>query len=102
MRRKLLAIAVLVALGVGALAITVGGVGAQATTANDYLTSQAAIGDVTDQVAATGTLAAATTYGLVFGEAPYLASGDAQAPTSTETWPVFANFSVSFVLASEM
>ena len=73
MRRKLLAIAVLVALGVGALAITVGGVGAQATTANDYLTSQAAIGDVTDQVAATGTLAAATTYGLVFGEAPYLA-----------------------------
>ena len=88
MRRKLLAIAVLVALGVGALAITVGGVGAQATTANDYLTSQAAIGDVTDQVAATGTLAAATTYGLVFGEAPYLASGDAQAPTSTETWPV--------------
>lgn len=88
MRRKVLAIAVLVALGVGALAISVGGLGAQPATANDYLTTQASVGDVTDEVAATGTLAAATTYGLVFGERPYLVTGDAEAPASTETWPV--------------
>jgi membrane fusion protein, macrolide-specific efflux system len=88
MRRKLLAIAVLVALGVGALAISVGGVGAQATATNDYLTSEASVGDITDQVAATGSLAAATTYGLVFGAPPYLDTTDAQAPTSTQTWPV--------------
>jgi RND family efflux transporter MFP subunit len=88
MRRKILALVVLAAVGLGAVAVSVGAVGAKPAAANDYLTTQASVGDVTDQVAATGTLAAASTYGLVFGEEPYLASGDAQAPTSTETWLV--------------
>lgn len=88
MRRKLLALVVLVALGVGALAVSVGAVGAKPATATEYLTAPASVGDVTNDVAATGALASATTYGLVFGSDPYLATADAVAPTSTVTWPV--------------
>jgi RND family efflux transporter MFP subunit len=88
MRRKLLALVVLVALGVGAVAVSVGVVGAKPATASDYLTAPATVGDVTNDVAATGALASATTYGLVFGSDPYLATTDAVAPTSNVTWPV--------------
>jgi len=91
MRRKLLALAVLIAIGFAAVAFTLGGFngfGAAPTSAAQYLTTQAAVGTVTDDVAATGRLAAATTYGLVFGSSPYLATPDAQAPTSDVTWPV--------------
>ena len=61
MRLKILALAVLIAVGVAALGVSVGGLGAGTTTATEYLTSDAALGDVTDEVAATGSLAAATT-----------------------------------------
>lgn len=88
MRRKLLALVVLAGLGVGAVAVSTGAIGAQPAAASDLLTTQAAIGDVTDEVAATGTLASATIYGLTFGSAPYLVEGDAQAPASDTTWPV--------------
>jgi len=88
MRRKLFALVVLLALGVGALAVSVGAVGAKPATASEYLTTPAAVGDVSDDVAATGSLAAATTYGLVFGSSPYLATADATAPPSDVTWPV--------------
>jgi membrane fusion protein, macrolide-specific efflux system len=88
MRRKLLALAVLVAVGVAAVAVGVGGLGAGTTTATEYLTADAAIGDVTDEVAATGSLAAATTYGLAFGSAPWLIEGDTEAPASEASWPV--------------
>jgi RND family efflux transporter MFP subunit len=88
MRRKLLALAALVAVAIAAVAISVGGFGARPTTAAQYLTTPATVGDVTNDVAATGSLAAATTYGLVFGTSPYLVTADAQAPTSDVTWPV--------------
>ena len=88
MRRKLLALVVLVALGVGAVAMSVGVLGAKPATASEYLTTPATVGDVTNDVAATGALASATTYGLVFGSSPYLATADAVAPTSDVTWPV--------------
>ena len=88
MRRKLLALAVLVAVGVAALAVGVGGMGTGTTTATEYLTATAAIGDVTDEVAATGSLAAATTYGVSFGSAPWLIDGDTEAPASDARWPV--------------
>ena len=88
MKRKLAALVVLVAVGLAALAVTFGGFGAAAATTNQYLTSQAALGDVSDEVAATGTLAAATTYGLVFGADPYVVTGDETAPQSSRTWPV--------------
>ncbi len=88
MRRKLLALAVLIAVGVAALAVGVGGLNASTTTGTEYLTANAAMGDVTDQVAATGSLAAATTYGLAFGSAPWLIEGDTEAPASDTSWPV--------------
>lgn len=88
MRRKVLALTVLIAVAVGALAVSVGGVGAQPTAATQYLTSEAAVGDVTDEVAATGALAATATYGLAFGVAPYLIAEGDDPPASESTWPV--------------
>ncbi len=88
MRRKLLALAVLIAVGVAALAVGVGGLSAGTATGTEYLTANAAMGDVTDEVAATGSLAAATTYGLAFGSAPWLIEGDTEAPASDASWPV--------------
>ena len=90
MRRKLLALALLVAVGVAALAVSIGGVGASQTAATEYLTSEAVVGDVTQDVAATGSLAAATTYGLTFGSAPYLVVEGEESPASDWTWPVTA------------
>ena len=88
MKRKLLALVVLVAVGIAALAMTFGGLGAAAATTNQYLSSPATVGTVSDEVAATGSLAAATTYGLVFGADPYLVTGSETAPQATRTWPV--------------
>jgi macrolide-specific efflux system membrane fusion protein len=88
MRAKLLVLAALVVVGVGALAVSVGAVGASPAATTDYLTSPATVGDVTDEVAATGSLAAATTYGLAFGSEPYVIEGDDEAPASESTWPV--------------
>ena len=88
MRLKILALAVLIAVGVAALGVSVGGLGAGTTTATEYLTSDAALGDVTDEVAATGSLAAATSYGLAFGAAPWLVVDSEDAPASETAWPV--------------
>jgi membrane fusion protein, macrolide-specific efflux system len=89
MKRKLFALVVLVAIGIAAMAVTFGGFGAAAATTNQYLTTPATVGNVTDEVAATGSLAAATTYGLVFGADPYLSTGeDGEAPQAERTWPV--------------
>jgi membrane fusion protein, macrolide-specific efflux system len=89
MKRKLFALIVFVAIGIAAMAVTFGGFGAAAATTNQYLTTPATVGNVTDEVAATGTLAAATTYGLVFGADPYLSTGeDAEAPQAERPWSV--------------
>jgi HlyD family secretion protein len=89
MKRKLAALVVLVAVGLAAIAVTFGNFGAAAATTNQYLTSRATTGDVSDDVAATGSLASATTYGLVFGADPYLiTASDTAAPQAARTWPV--------------
>ena len=88
MKLKLVVLVVLVAIGVGALAVTFGGLGANAATGTEYLTAAATVGDVTDDVAATGTLAAAESYGLIFGADPYLVGDDDSAPTGEGSWPV--------------
>ena len=67
MKLKLVALVVLVAVGVGAVAFASGAIGANAAASPQYLTSNATVGDVTDDVAATGTLAASESYGLLFG-----------------------------------
>ena len=89
MRLKLVVLVVLVAVGVGAVAFASGAIGASAANTPDFLTENATVGDVTDDVAATGTLAAAESYGLLFGADPYLVAGD-DAPASEGTWPVTA------------
>lgn len=88
MKRKLAAVAVLGVIGIGALVYTVGGgpTGTAATT--QFLTSTVSVGDVTDDVAASGTLSAAERYGLVFGADPYLLGDTDTASSSTTTWPV--------------
>jgi membrane fusion protein, macrolide-specific efflux system len=88
MRLKILALAVLIAVGVAALGVSVGGLGTGTTIATEYLTSDAALGDVTDEVAATGSLAAATSYGLAFGSDPWLVGDNEDAPPSETAWPV--------------
>jgi macrolide-specific efflux system membrane fusion protein len=88
MKLKLVVLVVLVAIGIGALAVTFGGLGANAVASTEYLTAPATVGDVTDDVAATGTLAAAESYGLLFGADPYLVGDDDPAPTGEGSWPV--------------
>lgn len=88
MKRKLLALVVLVAICIAALAVTFGGLGAAAATTTQYLSTPATVGDVTDEVAATGSLASSETYGLVFGADPYLSNDEATAPQSDRTWSV--------------
>jgi RND family efflux transporter MFP subunit len=90
MKLKVLALVVLVAVGVGAVAFASGAIGATAAATAEFLTANATVGDVTDDVAATGTLAATESYGLLFGADPYLDDGSDSAPSSEGTWPVSA------------
>jgi RND family efflux transporter MFP subunit len=95
MKLKLLAIVALLAGGGLAIAASLGTFGASATAASTFLTAQAAVADVVNQVAATGTVASTTTYGLAFGAAPSTtaaassaSSSASNAQGSTVTWPV--------------
>jgi RND family efflux transporter MFP subunit len=88
MKVKLAAVLVLGAVGVGALVYSFGGLNANAASATQYLTSDATVGDVTDDVAATGTIQAEARYGVLFGADPYLVSEDATAPQVSVIYPV--------------
>jgi len=95
MKWKLLAIVALVAGGAVAIAASFGAFGASASAASSFLTSQAAVADVVNQVAATGTVAPTTTYTLAFGVAPSSAAAASSSSSSangsgssTVTWPV--------------
>ncbi len=88
MKLKILAVVALGVVGIGAAVYAIGGVSASPASTTQYLTSPATTGDVTDDVAATGALGSAASYGLVFGSDPYLATDTATPPSSTTTWPV--------------
>lgn len=88
MKTKLVVALALGAVGVGALVYSFGMLGTGSATTIEYLTTTAAIADVTEDVAATGSLETTASYGLAFGAKPYLVSGDDAAPTSETTWPV--------------
>jgi macrolide-specific efflux system membrane fusion protein len=91
MRLKLVAIVVLLVVGAAAFVATVGGFPRSAAAATSFLTSTATIGDVRDDVAATGSIASAASWNLTFGAAPTVtpASDDASSPaTPTGTWVV--------------
>jgi macrolide-specific efflux system membrane fusion protein len=78
MRLKLLALVGLLVIAGGAVFFAVGGFGPPATAASTLLTTPAAIADVTDEIAATGTIEAASQYALAFGQAPTVADGAAE------------------------
>ena len=86
MKLKLLAIVVLGVVGVGAAFVALGGLPASAASTTQYLTGAVTTGDVTDDVAATGTVATTTSYGLSFGSVAHLAGGTAA--SGAATWRV--------------
>ena len=88
MKLKVLAVVALGAVGIAAIVFALGGVSTGSASTTDYLTSSVTTGDVTNDVAATGSLEPQAQYGLVFGNDPYLLSSGATAPSSTTTWPV--------------
>jgi macrolide-specific efflux system membrane fusion protein len=85
MKLKIVAIVALAVVGVGAAFVALGGLPASAATASRYLTAEATTGDVTDDVAASGTIAAAISYGLAFGTPAHLAGSAADGGASTWT-----------------
>jgi macrolide-specific efflux system membrane fusion protein len=87
MKLKILAVVALGAVGVGAAVYSTGLLAPSATASTQFLTSPATTGDVTQDVAATGTLAAQARYALVFGGDPTVVA-DGSTPESTGTWPV--------------
>jgi RND family efflux transporter MFP subunit len=87
MKLKILAIVLLLVVGGGALAAALGVFPTGAAAATTYLTGTAAAANVRDDVAATGTIAASTTWSLAFG----LATTTGELPTPTGdagTWTV--------------
>ena len=98
MRLKLFAIVVLLLVGGAAVAVSTGMFTPPATSATSLLTAAAAVTDVTDEIAATGTVEAASKYELAFGTAPTevfpdAASSSDNAATSNSLaesidWPV--------------
>jgi RND family efflux transporter MFP subunit len=88
MKLKIVSVVALVAVGVGAAVYALGGAASGSASTTQYRTSQVRTGDVTDDVAASGSLAAADRYGLVFGADPYIVTADSTAPAGAATWTV--------------
>jgi macrolide-specific efflux system membrane fusion protein len=85
---RVLVILVLLAAGGAAVFVSLGGLPTGGSdTASTYLTATAVTGDVTDEVAATGTIAPSATYALGFGTAPRLMT-DTTTTAGTGTWLV--------------
>jgi membrane fusion protein, macrolide-specific efflux system len=83
MKLKVVAILLLLVVGGGAIFVAVGGLPKSASAATTYLTSRATVTDVSDDVAATGSIAAATSWNLAFGSAP--TTGDASTSDSSSS-----------------
>jgi RND family efflux transporter MFP subunit len=85
MKTRIAAIAVLVIVGIGAIAFVLAPRSSSGSTS--YLTATVERGDVTADVAATGTISPTEQYGLAFGTPARLIDDEA-APNSETTWPV--------------
>lgn len=89
MRWKIFAIVVLLAVAGAAIAASLGLLNPASGSSTSFLTANAEITDVVDEVAATGTLEAAETEAVSFGAAPWIVDTDAAAPTLPGVaWPV--------------
>jgi membrane fusion protein, macrolide-specific efflux system len=85
MKLKLFAILLLLVVGGAAIFVSLGGLPKSANAATSYLTGTAAVTDVTDDVAATGSIASATTWSFAFGSAPTTGTVSTTA-TQDGTW----------------
>ena len=90
MKLKLLALVVLLAVGVGAVVVAMGGIAAASGDQARYLTATVTRGTISQDVTSTGTVAASTSYGLVFGSSPQLvaSSSSSSSAGSSTTWHV--------------
>ena len=88
MRLKLVAIAVLLVVGGAAVFMAVGGLPTSAAGATSFLTGTAAVTDVRDDVAATGSIASSTTWSLTFGVPPTTADPSDTTASQDGTWTV--------------
>jgi RND family efflux transporter MFP subunit len=82
MRLKVVAIVGLLVVGGIAVFMTVGGLPSSAAATPTYLTSTAAVADVSDDVAATGAIASSESWALVFGAAADSAASQSGSPAS--------------------
>ena len=97
MRLKITAIVVLLVVAGGAVLAATGALNPSPTATTNLLTSQAAVSDVTDEIAATGSVAAVSKYALAFGQAPTTTDGAATGDgfqadqlAASVTWPVLS------------
>jgi RND family efflux transporter MFP subunit len=96
MRLKVVAIVVLLVVAGGAVFASLGAFTPKASSASTLLTTAASVQDVTDEIAATGSVEAVSKYFLAFGAAPVAVDGSSTADgsqgtngvASTVTWPV--------------
>ena len=85
MKLKLFVIALLLVVGGAAIFVALGGLPRGASAATTFLTGTAEVADVSDDVAATGTIASSATWSLAFGTAPTTATA-ATTATQDGTW----------------
>lgn len=92
MKLKVVAIVALLVVGGAALVVGTGVLPRTTAAATTYLTSPATVADVSDDVAATGSIAASTSWSLAFGSAPTVgaaaSSSSTGSSTPTGTWQV--------------
>ena len=86
MKLKILAIVGLAVVGIGAAVVAVGGLPSSKAATTQYLTGTVATGNVTNDVAATGSVASSASYGVAFGSPAHLASTTAAAANGSSTW----------------
>jgi len=89
MKLKILAIVGLAIVGIGAVVVAAGGLPRSAAATTQYLTGAVTTGDVTDDVAATGSIASSASYGTSFGSPAHVAGAAADASGGGATsWTV--------------
>jgi macrolide-specific efflux system membrane fusion protein len=82
MRLKIVAVIGLLLVGGAAVFMTLGGLPTSAAATTTYLTSTAAVADVSDDVAATGAIASSRSWALVFGAAADSTASQSGSPAS--------------------
>ena len=85
MRLKILAAVGLIVVGIAAIGVVIIGPSFGSSSAVQYITATAAVQNVTQSAAATGSLAASVTYGLAFGRDPAIAGSSSSSSSSASS-----------------